>query len=286
MVTFSQQNKLLFLPSPLYGLRIGCLLVLAVALMLVDTYTQHPAKWRESLATLVTPVLHLAKWPSELVGWTAHSLATQQQLKADNAALKSKLLLMDAKLQRLLSIEKENSDLRALLQSSKRFTEETLVAQLLAENPSPFVHQISLNQGLIEGVDLGQAVLDAKGVMGQVIATSKHSSDVLLLTDSRSAIPIQNQRNALRAIAVGDGTDDVLWLQHVPKNSDIKVGDLIVTSGLAQRFPAGYPIGEVALVNTSTGDLFANVQVKPAARLRRSRQLLIVRAKTSNGMKS
>ena len=254
--------------------------------MLTDTYTQHSAKWRETIATLVTPVLHIAKMPSEMVGWAASSLATQQKLKADNAALKSKLLLLDAKLQRLLSIEKENRDLRALLQSSKRLTEQTLVAQLLAENPSPFVHQISLNQGVLDGVDLGQAVLDAKGVMGQVINTSAHSSDVLLLTDSRSAIPIQNQRNALRAIAVGDGTEDYLWLQHVPKNSDIKVGDIIVTSGLGQRFPQGYPVGEVVFVNIQTSELFARVQVKPAAHLHRSRQLLIIRTKEERGIKA
>ena len=278
MVISSRPNKTLFLSETWYGVRFVSLLIVAVIIMLADTHSQHFMRYRAGLTTLMVPILHVAKWPSDMVAWVAQGLASQQQLNAENTALKSQLLMSNAKLQRLLSLEKENRDLRSLLQSSQRLAEQSLAAQLLAVNPSPFVQQITLDQGALQAVNIGFVVLDASGVMGQVISTSPYSSEVLLITDVRSAIPIQNARTAMRAIAVGQGAHELLALQHVPKNSDIRPGDSIVTSGLGQRFPAGYPVGTVVAVNHKSGDLFADITVKPAAHLRRSRQFLIIRA--------
>ena len=268
---------MLFLRTPFYGVRLAVLLSVAVMLMCLDHKIHRVTPVRTALNAAVVPLQHMAKWPSDWVNWAAQSIASVERLKADNTRLRSQLLLVNAKLQRVISLEKENQDLRALLQSSQRVHTTLLTAQLLAVNPSPFVARISLNCGYKEGVAQGQAVLDATGVMGQVIHVGAHTSEVLLLTDNQSALPIQNARNGIRAIAEGIGNADVLLLQHVPKQSDFKVGDPIVTSGLGRRFPAGYPVGEVVAVMRDRGGLFATVKVRPAAKLTQSRQVLLVK---------
>jgi len=257
------------------------LAILSIALMSFDHYQTHFARThfaqvRATLSFTVAPILYFVDWPGKMVDWVVESFSSQQALLAKNADLQAQLLLYKGRLQKFIALEKENKQLRALLQSSPRTNERVLVAQLLAVDPDPFVHQVILNKGQHDGVYVGQPVLDAKGVFGQVIEVDFLTSRVLLITDSRSVIPVQDSRNGVRGIAIGTGNSGKLSLVHMPETTDIKVGDIMMTSGMGQRFPMGFPVGTVRTVNHNPGQEFAKIIIKPSAHLRRSRLVLLV----------
>ncbi len=231
---------------------------------------------RSVLSTLVYPLRFTVDWPLEKLRDATSLLSSQHGLLETNAKLRARQLLLQSKLQRLLAVEKENLRLRNLLGSSYHVGGKVTAAELLAVDLDVFSQQVILNKGAKDHVYIGQPVLDAYGVMGQVIAVNAGTSRVLLITDSRSAIPVQDNRNELRGIVVGTGAANRLEMIHVPDTADIKVGDVLVTSGLGQRFPVGYPVGVVASVTHQPGNRFAQVLVSPSAHVNRSRQVLLV----------
>ena len=166
--------------------------------------------------------------------------------------------------------------LRELLSSSATMDDKVIVGELIGVDPNPYSHRILLDKGSRDGVFLGQPVLDARGLMGQVVEVMPYTSRVLLITDTSHAVPVQVNRNGLRAIANGLGLPESIELRHVADTADIKVGDLLVSSGLGQHFPAGYPVATVTEVNRDTGQPFAVVRAAPTAALNRSRHMLLV----------
>jgi rod shape-determining protein MreC len=190
--------------------------------------------------------------------------------------LKTEALLLQGRLQKLAALTEQNVRLRELLNSSALVNEKVEVAELIGMDPNPFTHRIIINKGERDGVVLGQPVLDARGLMGQVVELMPYTSRVLLLTDTTHSIPVQVNRNGLRAIASGTGNPERLELRHVADTADIKEGDLLVSSGMGQRFPAGYPVATVKEVIHDSGQPFAIVRAIPTAALNRSRYMLLV----------
>ena len=184
--------------------------------------------------------------------------------------------LLNSRLQRFEVLEEENRRLRRLLGSTMDFRERVMIAELLAVELEQFRKMIEINKGSRDGVYDGQPVVDARGVIGQVIHVGPFSSNVLMITDPSHSIPVQVNRNGLRAIAVGTGQNDTLLLEHLPTNSDIQVGDLLVSSGLGRRFPRGYPVGTVADVKLEPGAPFGTIAVTPSAMLAQNREVLLV----------
>ena len=181
-----------------------------------------------------------------------------------------------ADLQKYEALQAENMRLRDLLDSSFKIGDRVLVAELSSVDLDPYKQQVVINKGATSGVFVGQPVLDARAVMGQVIGTTPFSSTVLLITDTSHALPVQVLRNGLRTIAVGTGRIDELKLPYLPTNSDIVEGDLLVTSGLGGKFPPGYPVATVTRIDRSPDEPFSNVQAEPRAHLDRSREVLLV----------
>jgi len=157
------------------------------------------------------------------------------------------------------------------------------VAETISVSPSPFQHQITIDKGTQDGLYIGQAVIDAYGLVGQVIEVNSGSARVILISDSRHAIPVQVNRNGVRAIAEGTGRADTLLLPNMVETTDIKAGDLLVSSGLGQRFPVGYPVGVVESVESDPGQAFLNIVVRPSAKLDRGRYVLLVFAGEREG---
>jgi rod shape-determining protein MreC len=244
--------------------------------MLVDRGQSHVKFLRRGLAVAVAPFQYIVNWPYEMSAWVTSSFVTHESLLQENAHLRAEQLLLKARLQQIIAIEKENRQLRALLQSSPRRNGKMIVAQILAVASNPFVEQVTLDKGSYRRVFVGQPVLDASGVMGQVIQVTPLTSQVLLITDRRSALPVQDSRTGIRLIANGQGDLGTLRLMNVPLTTDIKTGDVIVTSGLGERFPPGYPVGTVTRLSKEPGDEFANIVVTPSAHLRRSRLVLLL----------
>jgi rod shape-determining protein MreC len=218
----------------------------------------------------------LADLPIRYVRGAQGRLVDERRLRNQNQALRRENMLLSARLQQLASLEAENMRLRDLLGSSFKIGERVLIAEILEVDLADYRQQVLINKGTNSGVYVGQPVLDANAVMGQVVATNPFSATVLLITDADHALPVQVNRNGLRTIAAGTGLSQELDLLHIPKNADIRSGDLLVTSGMGGRFPPGYPVARVTAVGHEPDNPFTAVKAEPTARLDRSREVLLV----------
>jgi len=248
----------------------------AIVLMTVDHRQHRLEQVRGALSVLIYPLQYAVNLPVDLIAWVNESLQTRAQLQEEIAAQRAELQTLRAQAQKYAALEAETIRLRELLDSSFRLGDQVLVAELLAVDLDPYRHQVLIDKGTQSDVYQGQPVVDALGVTGQVIHTGPLSSTVMLLTDPAHAIPVQVNRNGLRAIATGTGSTERLTLPFLPNNADIKPGDLLISSGLGRRFPRGYPVAEVTVVTQNPGAPFATVEAKPTARIDRSREVLLV----------
>lgn len=244
--------------------------------MVMDKRLESFSSIRSALSLPLAPLQYIVNWPTQIVASLKVALSTHDNLIKENLRLKTDELLLRSQLQRLLAIESENNYLKSLLQSSKQIKGKTLIAELLAVDSEPFVHQVILNKGSRDGVYIGQPVLDANGVMGQVSQVGPITSRVLLINDPHSGVSVQNARNGLRAVAVGDSYSGKLKLIYVPKTADIRPNDIFMTSGLGDHYPEGYPIGKVLSVSKDPTHQFATIMLYPNAHLDSSRQVLLV----------
>jgi rod shape-determining protein MreC len=249
--------------------------MLSMLLMTLDQRSQLNSL-RATLSVVVYPLQLAVEMPSTITAWFRESLATRRQLQEENVSLRTQLLMLKAQGQKLQSLEAENIRLRELLESSFDVGEKVLVAELMVANLDPYKHQVVINKGELDRIYRGQPLLDAEGIMGQVVHVGPYSSTAVLITDSSHAIPVQVNRNGIRTIALGSGTINRLDLPYLSNNADIVPGDLLITSGLGGRFPPGYPVARVEAVQHDPGRTFARISAKPTARLDRSREVLLV----------
>ncbi|MGE8393014.1 rod shape-determining protein MreC [Pseudomonas sp. BIGb0427] len=268
--------KPLFAKGPSLGVRLLVLVVLSITLMVVDARFTLLKPMRSQMGLVLMPSYLVTDLPQRVWQGVASQFGSRTELAAENEKLKTEALLLQGRLQKLAALTEQNVRLRELLNSSALVNEKVEVAELIGVDPNPFTHRILINKGERDGVVLGQPVLDARGLMGQVVELMPYTSRVLLLTDTTHSIPVQVNRNGLRAIASGTGNPERLELRHVADTADIKEGDLLVSSGLGQRFPAGYPVATVKEVIHDSGQPFAIVRAIPTAALNRSRYLLLV----------
>ena len=242
--------------------------------------------FRSTLGALIHPIEIIASLPFEIIEQVSNLIITKQDLSTENKRLEQELLLLNARLQQYEILETENHRLRDLLESSFRLKNKVLVAEPVAIQLDSFHKKIVINKGESDEGYQGQPILDSSGIMGQIIQINPFSSTVLLITDPNHALPVQINRNGLRAIAVGSGENDALILEHLPNplitdsnlpnNAHVLTGDLIVTSGLGRRFPRDYPVGEVKEIIKNPGELSARVVVKPFAQFSKIREVLMV----------
>lgn len=250
------------------------LAVVMSVILLVANDRLEPA--RQSLASLLSPLQYLANVPGELLDWFAQSLATRDMLEQQNKELLRQQLLMSERLQRFEHLRQENQRLRELLGSPVHMDSRKMVAEVMEVASDPFHHYVVINHGSRNGVFVGQPVVDAQGVVGQVVQVSELTARVLLLSDPKHGLPVRITRNDVRLIANGIGELDEIELRHVAKSTDIKVGDLLVTSGLGNRFPEGYPVARVISVSRDDGQSYLKVTAQPLAALDRIRYLLLI----------
>lgn len=257
------------------------LIVLSIALMMLDQRVAAISHLRMALSVTLSPIQYAVSWPLQVIDKMSNVLSSHDELVKENRDLKAQQLLLNAQVQRLLAIESENNKLKGLARTSSQIQGKFLIAELLAVDTDPLVHQVIINKGSYHHVYVGQPVLDANGVMGKVIQVGLSTSRVLLISDPHSGIPVQVTRNGVRAIATGDGYTGKLRLVNVPQTADIKRGDILITSGLGEHFPEGYPVGRVQSVQKDSGLQFASINVDPNADLDRARDVLLVWPQTS-----
>ena len=273
----------LFQPTAGVKVRLVLCIMAGLALMATDKHYDHLSNVRNLIAQGLYPLEVAVQVPSQLTQKASKLVQNHLDLLQQNQSLKSENLRLMARLQRFQSLESENFRLRALLQSSERLEQRVLVSELLGMDLDPFRQHLRIDKGERQGAFVGQPVIDARGVMGQIISTTKESSNVLLISDPNHVTPVEILRNGLRTVAAGTGQADMLRLRYLPDHSDIKIGDELVTSGLGGRFPADYPVATVVKIRKVPGAPFLEIFAKPRAFLDRAREVLLVWGERSTG---
>lgn len=244
--------------------------------MVVDHVSGYLDQARAAVTTLVTPVVVIADYPTRTADTVKEVFSSRDHLQSRVEELEQEQLLLKAKTEKMAALTAENNRLRNLLGSAAKLQDNVLVAELIGIDPDPNRHEVIIDKGSNQAVFVGQPVLDAEGLMGQVISVGPLTARVLLISDQAHSVPVQVVRSNLRLIAQGSGSLGQLDLMHVQGTADIRPGDLLVSSGLGNRFPVGYPVGVVDKFEYDPGKPFALATATPSALLDRSRHVLVV----------
>src|ERR1700724_497277 len=260
------------------GLLLRCILycLMALGLIIFDKRYDHLGEIRRFLSVIAYPVQVAVASPFEGWDWFRESATTRDALRADKAKLEAELRLANFRLQRYEALEAESQRLRALRENTAGVANRFVVGNIMDLDIDAFRERVLVDKGARDGVFVGQAVLDAGGVFGQVARVGELTSEVILVSDGTHAIPVQVNRNGLRTIAVGTGDMTRLKLPYLSTSADVIAGDLLVTSGLGGGFPAGYPVGTITEVKRDPAKPLAEVEGRPAAALDRSREVMFV----------
>lgn len=279
VVIFSQQNSennRLFAKGKQPTMRFVFALFLSVCLMFADYHYGYLNTIRNGFSFIISPLQYAVDYPTRMISWVHSLISAKKTLIHENMTLRYQQTILDAELQKLMAIKEENSQLKELLLTSSKAKIKAMAAQILAVDTSVSRQLVILNKGKRDGVYTGQPVLDAKGVMGQIIDVGYMTSTVLLISDAKCAVPVRNNRTGERAILIGTNHMHQLSLINLPKTSSINKGDLLVTSGLGRLYPEGYPVGQVEQVQNLPGEAFIKVDVSPVALLNRNRLVLLI----------
>ena len=258
-------------------LRLLAYLAVSLTLVVLD----HRGGWlhqsRQQANLLVAPLLAVAGWPGRIAERLREDAGTLGQLGAENRRLRNELLVNQARMARMTTVVADNARLRSLLEAARRGSLDVQLAPILDVDLDPTRQRLVLDAGSRDGVRAGQSVIDASGLLGQVIEVSPMHSIVLLLTDPDHAVPVAIARNGVRLVAYGVGRSDSLALAGIPLSSDVKVGDVVVTSGLGGRFPPGFPVGTITALRPDESRAFLVGDLRPAGQIDRGRDVLLLR---------
>lgn len=263
-------------PEGLRTTRLILYVLLAVILMAVDQRGHFVQRTRAWLGYAVEPVYHLAELPVTALRKVRTYTRSYGTLVDAYREQHEALLEQAGEMQRFAALLEENRRLRALLDAASGHDFDYQFAELVQVNLDPFAHRVRVDRGAVDGVYVGQAVIDGDGVMGQVESVQRHQAQVRLISDPDHALPVQILRTGQRTVAFGTGDPGRLGLPNLPIQSDIRAGDVLVTSGLGDRFPPGFPVASVQVVERETGGAFARVEARPLAALDRGREVLLV----------
>lgn len=250
---------------------------LSLSLLVLDEQTKLMTEVRFLLSTLMQPIEQLARLPEKWMSQGNQVINDQASLRNEVDRLRNQILLLNYEKQQSAQIVQENERLRMLLGVSSRINQgKLMISSVVDHNPSPYKRLIKLNKGLSDNVKIGLPVMDAQGMMGQIIASSYTESDLLLVTDVDMQIPVMVQRTGARGILQGMGNSDELTLKFLPITANIREGDLLETSGIDGHYPSGLPVAEVVDVESQAGAIFWKITAQPLAKLNTSREVLIV----------
>jgi rod shape-determining protein MreC len=252
-------------------------LITSIVLILADW--QHP-DWfdpaRRVTRAAFDPLYVFASYPVLSGDWLSEQAQSEEVLRHENSSLKAERLQNNVRLQKLAELSAENTRLRGLLNTPLIIDGRMIISEIIGTDPDPLRFILVINRGLTDGVFIGQMVLDDKGVVGQVLDVSAHSARILLICDKENAVSVRIERTGMRGIVAGTGDSGRLSLQYVPNTADVKVGDRIFTSGLGERFPAGYPVGAITAIQHHGNSEFADITIKPFSQLEGGHHVILL----------
>ena len=262
-------------PSP--GLRFTVCAVLSVVLMYYDQHGHWEQRLRYALEAAAYPVQVAVNSPSAVWRSLLENFQSRSVLRAENERLRAHERELELSLMREAALEQENAELRQLRAAlPPPLIKKALLAEIISVETDPLRQRIVINKGARDGVNLNQAVVDGNGILGQVARLGPWSAEVILVTDPEHATPVQITRNSLRSIAVGSGNTGELLLPYLAVNSDVKSGDLLVSSGLGGVYPAGFPVARISGVRRESNQLLAQVRAQPLADIERDREVMLL----------
>jgi rod shape-determining protein MreC len=276
VVTLSSDSRPIIGRGPPLWAGTFFLTVVSIVVMVLDHRGGYLDSARVWMSAAANPIYVVVQAPYQAWTWLTESFADRSRLRTQNEQLTEQLRVERSKLLRFDSLAEENRRLREIREASKGVSERTLIAEIINVSVQPFRHMVVINKGADDGVFRGQPVLDAFGVVGQVIQVGKSTATLMLITDAEHAVPVQVNRTGIRSIAMGTGETAKLSLPYMTVESDVRRGDLLVSSGLDQIFPAGYPVATVTKVERTANDTFATVEARPLAQLDRDREVLLL----------
>ncbi len=271
-----QQAPAFFVRGPSPFARLVFFFSLSLALIATDSRLQYLNSVRQTLMGLLHPLQAVANAPTQLYIVTNEYLVTHNHLLNENQQFKQQALKQNIALQRLNMLALENDHLRQLFQANQALAESSVLGEIMHVGRDPFTKKVIVNRGEAHHIVVGEAVVDAKGVVGQVTRSYPLSSEVTLITDKSLSIPIQFERNGLRAIAFGNGRDNTLDLPYLPSNVDIRRGDKLVTSGIDGIYPAGLAVATVSQIEITADSPFARITCIPTGGVENHKQVLLV----------
>jgi rod shape-determining protein MreC len=276
MVTLSSDSRNIIGRGPPLGAGLFFLGIVSVGTMMLDHRSNYLDTVRLWMGTAANPIYTVVQAPSQAWGWMTGSFADRDRLRTENAELSEQLRVARVKLLQFDSLRQENLRLRQVREASAGIGGRTMIAEIMRVDVDPFRQRVRINKGAEHGVFPNQPVLDAFGIVGQVVQVDQYSSTLILISDATHSIPVQVNRNGIRSIAEGTGESNKLSLPYMTVESDVKPGDLLVSSGLDGIFPAGYPVATVTKVERNPAETFALVEAKPLALLDRDREVLLL----------
>jgi rod shape-determining protein MreC len=285
VVTLSSDSRPIIGRGPPLGAGLFFLTIVSIVVMVLDHRGGYLDTARLWMGAAANPIYAVVQAPYNVWNWLSGSFADRDRLRTENAQLSEQLRVARVKLLQFESLSEENRRLRAIRAASEGLAERTLIAEIIHVDVDPYRHRLRINKGASDGVYKSQPILDAFGIVGQVVQVDKFTATIILISDSQHAIPVQVNRNGIRSIAVGTGDVGKLQLPYLTIESDVKTGDLLVSSGLDGIFPAGYPVASVTKIERNPAETFALVEAKPLAQLDRDREVLLLWVQGSDGSK-
>ena len=258
------------------GLRIILIFILSSGMMYLDFQGNYTDRLRSYLSVTLLPIQVAANAPKKIINNLKNKLNDRESILTENQLLKKENIQLYSKVQQTYKLEAENKRLFELLKAKPEDGKSFIFADIISVNQDNDKHQIIINKGSMDGIELGAAIADSKGIIGHIFRDQVLASEVLLISDPEHAIPIEIARNGLRAIAIGIGSYDEIILNNLPNNSDIKINDVLITSGLGGRYPEGYPVAIISNIERVKGDSYLSIGAKPIANLKNINEVLVI----------
>ena len=262
---------------PALNTKLIIFVVLSFILLINDQRNNYLSILRNSIAIAIYPLQSTVEIPLRLINWFDLRIKSKEILIQENQNLISQQKINSSILQRYESLEQENVRLKQILNAANNLDNKVEITRIISINVNPYRHTIVIDKGERDGVYKGQVLLDADGVIGQILHTNFLTSEAILISDSDHALPVEINRNGLRTIVLGNGSYTKLDVPYIPNNADIEIGDLLVTSGLGGKFPSGYPVAKVDFIESDLSEQFYKVSAKPIAYLNQVREVMLLK---------
>ena len=261
-------------PSPLA--RLAFFGLLSLALLFADTRYRYLENIRQFAGTVLYPVQRAVEMPIEAVAWVGRYFADKARLAEENEDLRERLIAQAPVVGAYSELRDENARLKTLLDLQARYGGAATAAEVLYTGRDPFTQKLFVDKGTHAGLASGEAVIDDRGVVGQVTRVFPYMAEVTLVTDKDQAVPVKVERSGVRSVLYGNGTGRAPELRFTAPSADVRVGDRLVTSGIDGTYPPNLPVAEVMDIERDTGQMFARIAVKPLAGVDRSMQVLVL----------